>query len=109
MRGPKPLIRYWLTSAKDDQFDAKIANICAISREAPALAAAEPGSVSERSDAPDRGPLHAEALFVAQPDGDLAEYSGAQVGYPLGGYQWRTPTERHCGKSVLRQTQCFRI
>ncbi len=33
------MIRYWLTPSKDDQFDAKVADICAIYRQAPALAA----------------------------------------------------------------------
>ncbi len=33
------MIRYWLTPSNDDQFDAKVADICAIYREAPALVA----------------------------------------------------------------------
>jgi hypothetical protein len=33
------LIRYWLTPPTDDQFDAKLTDICQVYREAPALAA----------------------------------------------------------------------
>ena len=37
--GPKPhLIRYWLTPPDDEQFDAKVSDICGLYRDAPALA-----------------------------------------------------------------------
>ncbi len=40
---------------------------------------AEPGGVFERSDSPNCDSLHTKALFMAEPDGDLAEYSGAKA------------------------------
>ena len=41
--------------------------------------AAQPGGLPERPDPSDRLSLHAQALLLAQPDRDLAEYPGAQA------------------------------
>ncbi|MDQ5852564.1 MAG: hypothetical protein M3380_10955 [Chloroflexota bacterium] len=40
------MIRYWLTPPKDDQFDAKVGDICSVYREAPVRAAQGDRSVT---------------------------------------------------------------